>query len=431
MLRYNCDMSISKLLQPKLFVCLSFCILGLTAFGYAQAQNDSPSPSPSSSTNPSETKAEYDRVKEEIARYENQIRDLENREKTLASQISQFESQISLTQLQIQKTQVEIEQLKSEIEKLQFQVDGLEISLEKVSLELARRTVARYQRGEVTPLKLFVTSDGFSNMVTKYAYASYLQEHERKVLLELKSSQDDVEKVKVERQQKQEQVETKKSELEKLQKTLTFQRTAKQKLLEVTKNDEAKYRQLLEAARSKEQQLAKLIFRDGKVSYSMAIYNLSKRGAVTRGARIGTMGNSGAPRCSTAAHLHFEVIEKASISETAVAGDLINPMSYVKSKEVSYFTASNNIDVRSFGAGSWEWPLANPVITQEFGRTAWSQRYVSGFHTGFDMVDYNNYAINAPEGGTLYYAKIACGNPINVAIIEHSGGVATLYLHLQ
>lgn len=382
-------------------------------------------------TNPEDIKSQYDKVKEEIEKYESEIKSLQSKEVSLSNQIRQFETQTNLTLLQIQKTQVEIEQLQDEIVKLQYQVDGLEISLEKLSHELAQRVVEKYQRGEITTLKLIASSDGFSDLVTKQAYAEFLQAHERQALLSLRKNQVSVEEVKVQREDKQKQVERKKNDLEKLKATLESQKRAKEKVLEITKNDEARFKQLLEAARSKEQQLAKLIFRDGKVSYSMAIYNLSKRGAVTRGARIGTMGNSGAPRCSTAAHLHFEVLEKARITDDSIDGDLINPLSYLKSRDTSYFTSNNVIDVKSYGVGSWDWPLSNPVITQEFGKTPWSQRYTSGFHTGIDMVDYNNYAITAPEGGTLYYAKIACGNPINIAVIEHSGATVSLYLHLQ
>lgn len=381
--------------------------------------------------NKDEIRSEYEQVRDEIAKYEKEIADLENKERTLSNQIAQFESQITLTQLQVQRTQTEITQLKDEIKKLQYEVDSLEVHLEKLSLNLAKRAVDRYERGDITPLKLIATTDGFSNLVTKYAYAAYMQESDKEYLLSLKKNQDNVEVVKVERQKKQEEVQKKQVELQRLQSSLNNQKKAKEQVLVVTKNDEDKFRQLLEAARSKEQSLAKLIFRDGKVSYSMGIYGLARRGSVTKGSRIGTMGNSGAPRCSTAAHLHFEVLENARVTDSSVQGDLINPLAYVRSKEVSYFRSNNTLDVKAFGAGSWDWPLANPVITQEFGKTAWSQRYTSGFHTGIDMVDYNNYAVTAPEGGTLSYAKIACGNPINIAILEHSGGVVSIYLHLQ
>lgn len=411
-------------MRKWLCLIVTFCLLLGTTYHLVAAQTEE-------TENIEEVRSEYDQVREEIAKYEKEISTLESRERTLANQISQFESQINLTQLQIQKTQVEIVQLREEIKKLQFEVDSLEIQLEKLSLNLARRAVDRYERGEITPLKLIATNDGFSSLVTKYAYAAYLQDADKLMLLSLKDNQDNVEAVRLERKQKQEEVEKKRQELERLQASLNNQKRAKENLLTVTKNDEAKYRQLLEAARSKEQQLAKLIFRDGKVSYSMGIYGLSRRGSISRGSRVGTMGNSGAPRCSTAAHLHYEVLEKARVTDDSVQGDLINPLAYLEGRDISYFRSNNTIDVRRFGAGSWPWPLANPVITQEFGQTQWSQRYTAGFHTGIDMVDYNNYAVTAPEGGTLYYAKIPCGNPINIGIIEHSGGVVSMFLHLQ
>ncbi len=374
---------------------------------------------------------QYQDVKSEIERLQKQLNSLQSQERTLNNQITQFNSQIQVTQLQIVDTQQQIQQLQAEIVVLQSQVDGLEITLEKVSAVIADRAVSTYQQGELTPLKLLVTSNGFETFVTKYAYASYLQDYNKKVLLQIQENQNNINDKKIELEEKRKQIETKKKQLEALRSTLDAQKKAKETLLAVTKNDEARYAKLLEAAKSKEQTLAKLIFRDGKVSYSMGIYGLTKQGSVSQGSRIGTMGNSGYPRCTNAAHLHFEVMEKATITNDAIGGDLLNPYAYLKSKSVSFFQDDNSIGVQPFGAGGWDWPLRDPVITQQFGKTPWSSRYLGGYHSGIDMVDYNDRAIRAPASGTLYYAKVNCGSAINIAIIDHGNGVLSDYLHLE
>lgn len=374
---------------------------------------------------------EYQNVKEEIERLERQLTGLRGQERTLGNQIAQFNSQIEVTELRVQETRQEIVQLEAEITVLQSQVDGLEITLEKISSIIAERAVETYQRGEVTPLKVLVASDGFDTFITRYAYLSYMQRYDKNVLLQLQKNQNDINTKKIELEEKKKQVEDKRKKLESLKATLDSQKKAKEKLLEVTRNDEAKYQKLLESAKSREQQLAQLIFKDGKVGYKMPIYGLTKQGAVSQGTRIGTMGNSGAPRCTTAAHLHIEVVANGTLTNDAIVGDLISPFAYLESRSVSYFQDDNSINVSSFGAGSWQWPLRDPVITQQFGKTKWSSRYLSGFHSGVDMVDYNDRAVRAPASGTLYYAKIACGNPINIAVIEHGGGVISEYLHLE
>lgn len=374
---------------------------------------------------------QYEDVKDEIERLKRQLATLQNQEKTLGNQIAQFNSQIEVTTLQIAEVREEINKLAAEITVLQSQVDGLEITLEKISQVIADRAVETYQRGEVTPLKLLVASDGFDSFLTRYAYMSYMQNYDKKVLLQVQQNQNDINTKKIELETKKKQIEEKRKRLEALKATLDGQKKAKIALLEVTRNDEVRYQKLLEAARSREQQLAQLIFKDGKVGYKLPIYGLSKQGSISQGSRIGTMGNSGAPRCSTAAHLHVEVIEHGAVTSDAIVGDLISAFSRFKSQQVSYFEDDNSINVGSFGAGSWEWPLSNPVITQQFGQTKWSSRYLSGFHTGIDMVDYNDKTVRAPAGGTLYYAKVACGNPINIAIIDHGSGVISDYLHLE
>lgn len=401
-------------------VILSLLVLGLYVQSYAQDASDSAA-----------IKQEYENVKDEIDRLQKQLNSLQSQERTLSNQITQFNSQIQVTQLQIVDTQRQIQQLQSEIIVLQSQVDGLEITLEKISAVIAERAVQTYQQGEITPLKLLVTSNGFETFVTKYAYSSYLQDYNKKVLLQIQENQNNINDKKIELEEKRNQVEVKRKQLEALKGTLDAQKRAKENLLAITRNDETRYAKLLEAAKSREQSLAKLIFRDGKVSYSMGIYGLSKQGSISQGARIGTMGNSGAPRCSSAAHLHMEVMEKGTITSDAIGGELLSPYAYLKPQTISFFQDDNSLSVQSFGSGSWSWPLNNPVITQQFGKTPWSSRYLGGYHSGVDMVDYNDRTVRAPASGTLYYAKVNCGNAINIAIIDHGNGILSDYLHLE
>jgi peptidoglycan hydrolase CwlO-like protein len=405
-----------------LIFSLLLTFIGLTTFvkSYAQDATDSAS-----------VKAEYEDVQAEIARLQKQLNSLQSQERTLSNQIIQFNSQMQVTQLQIADTQKQIQQLQAEIIILQSQVDGLEITLEKISGVIADRAVSTYQQGELTPLKLLVTSNGFETFVTKYAYASYLQDYNKRVLLQIQQNQNNINDKKTELEEKRKQIEVKKKQLEALKATLDAQKKAKETLLAVTKNDETRYAKLLEAAKSKEQSLAKLIFRDGKVSYSMGIYGLSKQGSISQGSRIGTMGNSGYPRCTNAAHLHMEVMEKGIVTESAIGGELLSPYAYLKSRTLSFFQDDNSIGVSSFGAGNWNWPLNEPIITQQFGKTPWSSRYLGGYHSGVDMVDYNDKTVRAPASGTLYYAKVNCGSAINIAIIDHGNGVLSDYLHLE
>ncbi|MDQ3099567.1 MAG: hypothetical protein M3Q44_07535 [bacterium] len=382
-------------------------------------------------TSSANVKEEYENIQGEIERLQKQLNSLQSQERTLSNQITQFNSQMQVTQLQILDTQKQVQQLQSEILVLQSHVDGLEITLEKISGVIADRAVSTYQQGELTPLKLLVTSNGFETFVTKYAYASYLQDYNKRVLLQIQNNQNNINDKKTELETKRKQVEVKKKQLEALRSTLEAQKKAKETLLTITRNDETRYAKLLEAAKSKEQSLARLIFRDGKVSYSMSIYGLARQGSVSQGTRIGTMGNSGAPRCSNAAHLHMEVMEKGVVTDSAIGGELLSPFAYLKSRSVSIFQEDNSIGVQSLGAGSWSWPLNEPVITQQFGKTPWSSRYLGGYHSGVDMVDYNDRAIRAPASGTLYYAKVACGSAINIAIIDHGAGILSDYLHLE
>ena len=79
------------------------------------------------------------------------------------------------------------------------------------------------------------------------------------------------------------------------------------------------------------------------------------------------------------------------------------------------------------GTGSLSWPVSGPV-TSPFG---WRIHPILGyrkFHTGVDIGVGYGVPIHAADGGTVIYATWMSGYG-NVIIIDHGGGLSTLYAH--
>lgn len=79
------------------------------------------------------------------------------------------------------------------------------------------------------------------------------------------------------------------------------------------------------------------------------------------------------------------------------------------------------------GAGGMVWPISGP-ITSEFG---WRTHPIFGtarFHSGLDIGGDYGMPIYAAAGGTVIYAGWISGYG-NAVIIDHGGGVTTLYGH--
>ena len=81
------------------------------------------------------------------------------------------------------------------------------------------------------------------------------------------------------------------------------------------------------------------------------------------------------------------------------------------------------------GSGAMIWPLAGP-ITSDFG---WRTHPITGaqrFHSGIDIGGDYGDAICAAQAGTVEYAGWISGYG-NAVIINHGGGISTLYGHCQ
>ena len=81
----------------------------------------------------------------------------------------------------------------------------------------------------------------------------------------------------------------------------------------------------------------------------------------------------------------------------------------------------------SGGSGAMIWPIAGP-ITSEFG---WRVHPISGtqkFHSGLDIGGDYGMPIAAAQSGTVEYAGWISGYG-NTVILNHGGGITTLYGH--
>jgi peptidoglycan hydrolase CwlO-like protein len=362
----------------------------------------------------SEDSDKLDEISKEIEELENKLKEVQNREKTLQSQLTYMDSQISLTTLKIGESENEIELLEDQIASLSGKIVRLEASLTDISEVLLNRIVATYKSKAVSPIYYLVSSQDFNEFFTRSKYIQVAQAHDKKLMYSVQSTKSSFQKQKDLREVKKDRLVVLQQQLSLQKQELDKQKSEKTYLLGVTRQDEKRYQQLIAAARSEQAAI------EGAIRQALAL--LKDGSPVNQGEQIALIGNSGAPSCSTGAHLHFEIRKGESVH---------NPSDYLKGNSIEW----NNQPDGEFGfGGDWDWPIDSPRITQGYGMTYWARTgfYGGRPHTGIDMTSNSSSVIRAPKGGTLYKGTISCkGSPMNFVAIEHEDDLTSWYWHVK
>ncbi len=352
-------------------------------------------------------------LEKQIEELKKKLETAQTQERTLSAEISSMTDKIKLTTLEISETKVKIVNLTVEIADLGTKIFNLDTTLSKLSQLLIQRVIATYKQQRIPKIMLLLSAHGLTDAIYRLKYLQKAQEHDRQVLVEVQLAKVDFSEKKDLREFKKHQLEELKKQLEIQITKLDQQRRSKETLLNETKNNEATYQSLLQQALAEKQAI------------DAALINGDRVGPVKAGDPIALVGNTGAPACSTGAHLHFEVRRN---------NQWINPADFIKSKSIT--DNQNNGVIATVGSGNWDWPLTGDVtITQYYGVTPWSYRYQysGGIHTGIDMYSNSSTVIRAPKDGVLYSASQNCGGTsiIKIKYIDHGDGLVSLYLHVQ
>ncbi len=309
---------------------------------------------------------------------------------SLRNEIGILDASIAQTEAHIAVTDHEIDQAQTEIEITQKQIDEKEkeLSFQKENLFETMRVM--YESPQHSTVEIIVGSNSLSEVVDKAQYLEALEYQIEKTI-------DEIIRLKTELENKRNELERHKSSLSDLKaqqqaqkRGLDSQKSQKNTILASTVDAQKSYEQKIEEARAS---LAKLnaeinrLLGGDRVSYGWA----------NQGDIIGYEGNSG---FSTGPHLHFEV---------RVNGSSVNPRDYLGS--------------------ALSWPMGDFRVTQEYGPASWTSWY--SFHSGIDLASNSGYGtpIRAAASGDIILHQYYGGYG-NTIIIDHGGGLITLYGHM-
>ncbi len=310
---------------------------------------------------------------------------------------------------QAQGIQGEINVLQDQIASIQSQIDTntakqnqitkeIEVAQKKLTLQrelLSANIRSMYIEGDISPLEMIASSKNLGDFVDKQEYRDRIKDSIGKTMTEIELLKNQLDSQKKE-------VTKILDEQKSLRGSLDQKNADANTKLQSVNQDKATFDAQV---RAKQGDITKLQAEIQAMQAALSrvnVKNLPSSGDVSRGAIIGTVGNTGN---SFGAHLHL----RAQIN-----GKAVNPRNYL--------------------GGRWSAPL-NAPITQEFGENPWQYGYGAGGHDGVDYGASAGTPIRAVEDGILYkgwseqlvgYWHFGC-----MAMIQHGDGLLSIYAHME
>jgi len=138
---------------------------------------------------------------------------LEGEIENISDKIKKYELTIAIANAKILKSLKEIESLEEEIESLDSKIFKLDLSLDQLSEILIERISETYKKGRINVFNLFLSSNSFSNFVSRYKYLRVIQLHDRDLMFQLETARTNFKDQKTLKEEKQEELEIAKNNL--------------------------------------------------------------------------------------------------------------------------------------------------------------------------------------------------------------------------
>lgn len=292
----------------------------------------------------------------------------------VSAKLKQIQADLDAANARLQSIQTKQAEINAQIAQTQNEIVKMEAYLKTRQDVLNRRVRAIYMHGQLNYLEVILGANSFSDFANRVELLKRVIRSDYNLILEIQKQKAAIEAKKAQLEEDKRQLDALAAEAEKTRQEIAKKKAEQQKVLDAAKSNKA-------AAAQMEQDL---------------------------NAQLASVRNLIQQRLAAAEATRQAAQQQAASDDEGGGGSDDN---YVQ------------------GTGAMGWPCSGP-ITSPFGYRTHPIFGTTIFHAGIDIgVDYGT-PIHAADSGVVVYSGWISGYG-NAVIIDHGGGISTLYGHNQ
>lgn len=294
----------------------------------------------------------------------------------VSAKLKQIQADLDAANARLQSIQTKQAEINAQIAQTQNEIVKMEAYLKTRQDVLNRRVRAIYMHGQLNYLEVILGANSFSDFANRVELLKRVIRSDYNLILEIQKQKAAIEAKKAQLEEDKRQLDALAAEAEKTRQEIAKKKAEQQKVLDAAKSNKA-------AAAQMEQDL---------------------------NAQLASVRNLIQQRLA-AAEAARQAAQQQAASDDEGGGGGGSDNNYVQ------------------GTGAMGWPCSGP-ITSPFGYRTHPIFGTTIFHAGIDIgVDYGT-PIHAADSGVVVYSGWISGYG-NAVIIDHGGGISTLYGHNQ